>query len=167
MDNYRAWVDFNTRFLLPFLIILISNILICYKLYEGMKFRQTIASDNPESDKTKSVTILLVVTSIAFFILVTPFQVLFIMYKMAPFSKKYVTRATANTYIPWAVALGMHYLNNSINFLLYCLAGRSFRHQMVAAFRSTCICLKRKGKEGSDGSLTSKNTSMSTISQQI
>ncbi len=167
MDNYRAWVDFNTRFLLPFLIILISNILICYKLYKGMKVRKTLASDNTESDKTKSVTILLVVTSIAFFILVTPFQVLFILYKITPFSKKYVTRATANTYIPWAVSIGMHYSNNSINFLLYCLAGRSFRHQMAGAFRSTCTCLKRRGKEGSDGGFSSKATSMSTISRQI
>ncbi len=164
MDNYRAWVDFNTRFLLPFLIILISNILICYKLYEGMRVRQTLASDNTESDKTKSVTILLVVTSIAFFILVTPFQVLFILYKITPFSKKYVTWVTANTYIPWAVSIGMHYLNNSINFLLYCLAGKSFRQQMVLAFRSTCTCLKRGSEKGSYGGFPSKATSMSTIS---
>jgi hypothetical protein len=121
----RPWIAAVCVSLLPFTILLVCNILIIVQLMNAQRMR---AAAQSSSEKGFRQTIVMCL-SISFVFLFTtlPSIVLVIgrpYWKPSddPVPRYDVTKAIINQ---------MAYINHSINFWLYCLTGRAFRHELL------------------------------------
>ncbi len=126
----RPWIAFSLVSLVPFLVILVCNVFIIRALLEVKRLRheQAIMSQN---DKTLvQMTTMCLSASFCFLICVAPSIIILI---GKPYWKdKYwydIAKAINNQLV---------YVNHSINFFLYCMTGRRFRHQLVRVCRCCC-----------------------------
>lgn len=167
----RPWVAFVTISVLPFLIILVSNILIIRTLLRA-RYRQkhTVLSSSrmtmrqhsggsklvggTRSGKFTQTTLMCLSASLAFLVCVTPSIVLTVgrfRWSEPPHRKAY--------YMSRAVTHQLACLNHAVNFFLYCLSGQRFRSELIAMLQ----CKESDAKfarEGSRYTLTSTSTSI-------
>lgn len=123
--------------LLTFLLLLIGNIMIIIFLRNAQKSRQTLAaSTNRESNATQLhyVTIMLLSVSFSFLILNLPYLLYSLCipymvnwYENGADNEKY----TIDKFIWYELSITLTYVNNSINFLIYCIGGRRFRQEFL------------------------------------
>ena len=123
------WIDSILTSFIPFLVILTGNILIISKIYSAKRKRDKISqtSDTNNSTRLTSTTTILIFVSICFLLLTLPSCIFFIGSGHGAFSKKN-NHDVAKLMLAYASENMLFYLNNSINFFLYCLSGSKFRH---------------------------------------
>ena len=148
------WLDTCVSSVLPFLIILGANFWIITIINRQRASRKTMTHSDPSnkasSSADTSITAMLVTVSLSFVILTCP---LFIF-------RTYFTFVARNTaYLKAVYHLGHHichkvwYMNNAVNFYLYCITGRRFRSDLMEMFKS--------GNGGGQSKISTSN-SMST-----
>ncbi len=128
--HVRPWIVFSLVTLIPFVVILVCNVFIIRALL-GMKRlrrKQTITS---HKDKTlPQMAALCLSASFCFLICVAPSIIMLIGKPYWRDSYWYgITKAINNQLV---------YVNHSVNFFLYCMTGRRFRHQLVRV--CPCCC---------------------------
>ena len=123
----RPWIAFSVVSVAPFLVVLISNVVIVRVLI-GYHDRQqmNIIMSNAERN-FRQTTFMCLAVSVAFFVCVTPNFALLIgrPYWAAAVSDRSALNVTD------AVNNILLYANHSINFFLYCLTGKVFRKELV------------------------------------
>ncbi len=118
----------------PAIIMLLCSVGIIAKLAKYMAKRQEMISGENVGSKVSSTTIMLVVNAIAFSLLTLPES----MYHLFPVtsdligfeknkSHDYYLHAFVTTFLSFLVTI-----NHSMNFLLYCISGRTFRNEFLA-----------------------------------
>ena len=128
------WVD---AFLLsygPFLCILIFNTLIINRLLKAHFERKRHLTPNAQSSdgaKMTAMTFTLLTLTFTFLILMTPISV-YLTGQYLWWRQNH--QRNADFEIFWAVANLLSYLNNAINFILYCVSGAKFRRELVNIF---------------------------------
>ena len=142
-DNFlveiQPWIHFSLSFALPFVTIFISNCLIIQCLY--VRFRKRRESKHilatHGQNMELSVTVMLVVVCIVFFVCTAPSMLFDIIYSN-------VQNYTDPTYWLWsAVLYTLTNVNAICKFYLYFLSGQQFRNQ-VKTFFSNCKWCTRK-----------------------
>ena len=126
----RPWIAFCVVSVAPLVVVLVSNAVII-RVLVGYHDRQrmNIIMSNAERH-FRQTTFMCLAVSVAFFVCVTPNFALLI---GRPYWEEAVAdRSVLN--VTDAVNNLLLYLNHSINFFLYCLAGRVFRKEFVAMF---------------------------------
>ena len=116
------WIDITLANILPFLIMLSSAAAIICKLLQR--------KHNMEKKKFSSMTITLLTVNSVFFITTSPICIVLIIFPIrmqgdttpGEFHLYVVIRAICNL---------LYFVNNAINFLLYCLSGRRFRRELL------------------------------------
>ncbi|XP_045215468.2 lysophosphatidic acid receptor 6-like [Mercenaria mercenaria] len=139
------WIDFCAFCLIPFTVIVIGNALILFKVINSQRkvksrIVPTAGSGNRQqttsshSSKQSSMTAMLFTLNIVFLISTSPISVYNICY---PF---WTANASEHDYAQlalwWAVVNMLMYVNNSLNFILYCLSGSKFRLEVKRIFHS-------------------------------
>ena len=131
----RPWIAFTLVTAVPFTVICICNASIIRTLLQARKLHK---QQNIRTNKQKTyyqMTIMCLGASCAFVALVTPSIVLLI-------GKPYWT-SKENRNIAYDIAKAINnqlvYVNHSINFFLYCMTGKRFRHELLR------LCCKRIG----------------------
>lgn len=138
-DAYRqffgkvwTWIDLCKYSLVPFALLSTGNICIIYKLLaSGRKVKTQVAPTTSQTqassgnERTSNMTILLVCLNFVFIISTAPVCIYFI---GEPYwIPKDVPRDIQLQDPWWAFVNMLMYINNSANFILYCLTGSRFR----------------------------------------
>ena len=127
---FRAWpwLDMAVASVIPFIVILVSNVIIIIRVV----FKNRV---NKMSAKMTSVTAMLICVSFTFLVLTLPICIYFvIMYgNIDRHSDADIDIDNAN--IIHAAFSILFYMNNSINFILYCVSGPRFRRELLALLR--------------------------------
>ena len=135
------WVDFSAYCFIPFLVIVIGNCLIIFKVLKSQ--RRTTSrhipsiqmSDNIPAHRTgrkqSSMTAMLMTLNTVFLFTTSPVSIYSIGY---PYWHTGSQKATALMELWWAIVNMLMYINNSLNFLLYCLSGSMFRKEAKRIF---------------------------------
>ncbi|XP_062605076.1 G-protein coupled estrogen receptor 1-like [Saccostrea cucullata] len=124
------WLSLTLGFIVPFAIMVIANsfIIRCiYLSHKRLAYHQSNDSKNTNSTKKlSSVTSMLLALNFTFMVLTLPIMIFLIVepYHVAN------EEITANMYLTWAIVNICDYTEHSLSFILYCLAGSTFRREL-------------------------------------
>lgn len=141
-DNTTKWFDAIVRCLIPFCLMLIGDICITYNIWKSNKMRQDMISEEKSKEdeaELKSLTYMLLAASFTYLFLNLPY-IIFIMFAKYTnhFYKTFDEQISAN-HLWYILSVCFMYLNNSVNFLLYCIGGKTFKKEFLVM----CGCYKR------------------------
>lgn len=132
-DYIWPWVDYTKFCILPFTFLLSGNILIACKVI--IRKRRIQSKINPTRGGGANrrtcyfspMNITLFILNSVFLICNTPISIYLIGYPH--WSKNADSQKSATLELVWSVCNILMYLNNTINFFLYCLSGTNFRRE--------------------------------------
>ncbi|XP_064639029.1 FMRFamide receptor-like [Lineus longissimus] len=138
------WFDLLSYSCLPFLAIAFCNWSILYKVIRGQikrnKLQNPGGNKNGHSRQLTSMTYMLTTVSIMFILLTLPASIFFIIQDHV----EIITwQQNVELRLIYAITNLLGYVNNTINFLLYCVSGTQFRREV---FRM--ICGMRRAEHG-------------------
>ena len=172
LDHYQymvqPWIDIFMHFLIPFLILVITNSLLVKKLVqmrkrplrkfsggetvENNRFRESIRSstgtstqgDGKQEEPAKrskqeiQMTILSVLVCVIFLICVSPSLVVYVTLRTS------IDLNDPEIYLHWEAAFSitslLPYTNCAVNFMLYCVTGQKFRREFFKMVSSLAHC---------------------------
>ena len=124
-------VDFPIGFCIPFLTILISNVIIIIKVRSSRTFREASAQSGSSFRRKRAerrLTVMLLLVSFVFLVCVSPRRII----KAYNVASRW-NRSFKKVNMPIVPLL--FYVNNGINFLLYMVSGPDFRKEFLRLFR--------------------------------
>ncbi|XP_064635845.1 FMRFamide receptor-like [Lineus longissimus] len=133
----RPWIGITFYALIPMGVIFCCNITIIWKLRKMSKIRQTNSKTPGDSGgkiKPNSMTAMLLAISLMFMFMVTPAIGIYV---AANFWAK-DEHSTAKLIMAFAITDILVGINHSTNFILYVIAGRRFRRELLLM----CACRK-------------------------
>ena len=135
LENDPAfWVDAFFRCTIPFLLMLIGDICIIHNIKKCNKFRQYIISKGNDKVKDKeviSLTTLLLAASLTYILLTLPY-IIHILFSHYTFQLYETEDEFYSSHHLWFICTKcLMYINNSVNFLLYCIGGTTFREEFL------------------------------------
>ena len=143
-DGYRmffrrdwVWVDMMMAVFLPFACLLVTNTVLVRKVGQSLReARDTLAEGRSDpfasrDKKLSSMTLTLIVTSVAFLLLTSPIVVYTIWYGTLAYEALNDVRLRATIHLASNAGLLLWYTNLGINFYLYCLTGARYRAEFV------------------------------------
>jgi hypothetical protein len=139
------WIDFCAFCFIPFTVIVIGNALILFKVIKSQRKVQSrvvpsVQSGNrpvissKHAGKQSSMTAMLFTLNVVFLVSTSPVSIYNIGYPY--WSENASEHKFAQLDFWWAIVNMLMYMNNSLNFLLYCLSGTKFRLEVVRIFCS-------------------------------
>ncbi|XP_067667131.1 probable G-protein coupled receptor 139 [Haliotis asinina] len=143
-----AWMNLILYSFLPFVVLLLFNILIIINL---LKHRQVLTSTMTKDDQQmrsshRKLAITLLSVSFAWIVTTMP-STLFLVFKPRPVSVSHA----AQQQLVRVICYSLMYVNHAINFGLYCITGNRFRHEL-----NRLLC--RKPTSSPRATLTFKNS---------
>lgn len=161
--DIRPWLDYVITFLAA-LIIIVCNIVIIVAVNRSGRLQKHVANvkDSESGSKVRQMIPMLVTTSLCFLVLALPLQIVTIIYPTNPNDATTASAGTAK--LLWSFGLLTSYMNNGVNFYVYCVSGRLFRKELKDMFhcRSTSARDKYKSTSQASGS-KAQITSVSTV----
>ena len=133
--NFKIWpwIDSFLASYCPFAIMLVFNILIIIRLTQSHWYRtQGLRTRSHSNAKMTSMTAMLLVVTLTFFMLTTPATVYFI--GQRTWWKEEKPKYPERFEVFWAATNILMYLNSAINFPLYCISGPKFRRELAEMF---------------------------------
>ena len=131
ISNVWPWIDFCLFSLMPFAIILTSNVaIVCRLLWSRYARRRHLRATHDV--KMTSMTAILITVSIVFFVTTAPISIFLILSAMLHQDADIYQQAFMS--LIWAVLNMILYTNNAVNFLLYCFSGPRFRRELKVMF---------------------------------
>ena len=146
------WIDLTIYSLLPFFIMMTCNITIIYTVFRSQR---SITRDG--GNKMTAMTVTLLIVTFVFFLLTAPFVIYSCtadyLYNYAP---------QINYLLFYFIASFLRYVNNSVNFPLYCMSGRAFRRELKRLFH--CNKVSEMDRSYINGTkITHLNVSMTSL----
>ena len=131
------WIDLAKFCIGPFLLLLIGNSLIVIKIVWNRKklssrVGPTLEAVSSAQKKSSSATALLFTLNAVYFITATPISVYLIQFD--GWADPTDFQGVATDRLLWVLCNVLMYANNTFNFVLYCLSGRRFRHEVKRLF---------------------------------
>jgi len=141
MTNFYAniwpWIDLVIASLLPFILILIGNISIISRLVHAKK-AHSMTSQNRKS-RLGGTTSMLLSVSFMFILSTSPICILIALHNIFDPFQSGEPLVIARWSLGWSTVSLLSYVNNAINFWLYCVSGQKFRQQLALM-----ICYKQE-----------------------
>lgn len=138
-DNVWPWIDATVYSFLPFILLLVVNILIILVHRRAIAVRKTtvrVHRSNERGTKFKLSTMLITVTMTFLFLSAPNVVLICIRHKYFNFSVKIDDLRDVAVYRLVAMVTNFClYLNHAINFFLYCISGEKFRRELVNLFK--------------------------------
>ena len=116
-----TWIDASTQVILPFMIMVICNVNIIYKVL--LNKSKTNGKNLKRLRKIKGMCVMIVSVSVIFFVLEAP-VLIFICFGIDQSEWDY-------TDLVWTIINLMMYTNHVINFFSYCMTGTKFRRELL------------------------------------
>lgn len=138
-DNYWPWIDLCKFSLIPFVVLATGNAFIISRVVSSRRrVKRAVApaetnSASPSTQKNNSLSTLLLTLNTVFIICTLPICVYF---GGQPYWIPLdIPRQIQQKDPWWAFVNILLYLNNSVNFVLYCLTGSRFRSYVKSLFK--------------------------------
>ena len=132
MYDFRSWSDMVISCLLPFVVILVGNVIIVVKLTLHTKRKTKLKL--PKNNASKSVTIMLVLASFTFLLTSLPINIIILAYDLLFPDWETDDLMYAWSDIFFCVASILTFANHAVNFVLYFISGPTFRHAFYRVF---------------------------------
>ena len=136
VNEVWPWVDAFIYSFLPFLVIMMLNVLIIRQVVKARRSRSHLAEmrsyeqRRPSHEGSTRLTVMLLTISFAFLLTTLPMNITNI---TAYFWRQY--RGDLHEVSKYTLARTitemLMYINHSMNFFLYCATGQKFRHQLI------------------------------------
>ncbi len=120
--NIFTWIDASAQVILPFIIMVICNVNIIYKVL--LTKSKTNGKNSKRLRKIKGMCIMIISVSIIFFVLEMP-VLIFLCVMQGKFEN------TLTIDMLWTIVNLMMYTNHVINFFSYCMTGTKFRRELL------------------------------------
>ena len=156
--DFQIWFVLLFLSVLPFIILIICNCLIIYKLRQANELRQSMNS-SATSEESNSMTAMLLSISVLFLVTQTPHFVTTLIETYMNYDN-YTMEYIVSYYIIEAVTKLLTYVNNVANFFCYCISGKQFRNELALILNIKCWQKARIPKE--DRSLDTVSTAVET-----
>lgn len=127
------WVDFIAFSMLPFVVLVTSNIAILLRMLYSHYLRRTSLHTHGNTVKMTSMTAILITVTFSFFVTTAPISIYLIM--TDTLREDSTSAADRKLRVVWVVFNLLTYTNNTFNFLLYCVSGSRFRRELINMFR--------------------------------
>ena len=154
---YSQWVMLTIMSVIPFIMLIISNILIIYKVL-FYSFRRRNMSTEIKSNDSQSMTAMLVGISVLFLVTQVPAVVISIIKRNLSTAKHNKEYLYVFLVIDTIFRL-FKWTNHAVNFFCYCVSGKRFREELVAM-----VTEKFRRKRQCDESDISKSSTMTPSS---
>lgn len=129
------WFDLGLTSLMPLLFLIVGNAVIAHELILHKKERGQICTNLYH---TKSITKLLLLLSLIFAITTLPARLTICLVPQTSVKWK-----NNEFRLWWTVANFITYTNNSINFILYCTFGKTFRSEFKSMVKQLSTSIKK------------------------
>lgn len=146
--NVHPWLDFCLNCFIPLIIFIICNSCIAVRVLLRWRNMQKIADSkatkhaNRESsaatnrnDNDSRLTIMLFTVTVVFLLTTAPMRVLIILFELL-YQQNLTSKQYALIYLLFRVSEILMYVNNSVNFFLYCVTGSKFRKELQKMLRN-------------------------------
>ena len=139
-ENVFVYIDFTILSAVPFIIMLISNILLT-RILKKIQVQRSVMMHDIIFRRTQQVSVkmtwMLLITSIYFVITTAPISIYFIVdtYYRSQFNE----REKAKLDLAWTIVYLFQFSNYSVNFFLYTACNRRFKQE----FKAIICCGKR------------------------
>ena len=124
------WIEACTHTYVPFVLMLLCNILIINRLVQ-VRLRRRKTGSIMTNDRIASMTAMLLTATFTFLVLTTPSTLIhsgqFLWWKE--------DANDPNFYLIFAIAQHIAYLNSAINFFLYFVTSSQFRKELITLFK--------------------------------
>ena len=135
---YFAWIDTSVYFILPSIVIIVTNIMTVKAAIKSTKqasHLMNVESVRNRNRNNRQMIVMAVTVSLTFFFLTLPGGIYFII-RPYLFSDPDLFDAANHAigYLCTTIAFNLAYVNFAINFFLYVISGRQFREDFKAAF---------------------------------
>ena len=137
-DIYFAWVDTLFYFILPTIIIVVTNILTVREVIKANKLARhamNVPAIRNRIRNERQVIFMAIAVSVAFLVLTSPIGILVII-RSYVFTDSEVFYSTSDTEFVMTIFWNLASINFAINFVLYFVSGKRFRENLSAA----CFC---------------------------
>ena len=125
------WIDLTIYSLLPFLIMMSCAVVIIITVYRRQRmFSRRGSINDTRGSQVKTLTVTLLIVVFVFLLLTSPFVI------YATTLRSLYGKVNVDFTLFFFVASCLRYVNNSVNFVLYCISGTSFRIELMALFRN-------------------------------
>ncbi len=131
------WLDLTLLWLIPFCVIVISNAIIWLRMWQKSRTSTLRSHTGRASLRQRSLTLMLLALGMAFLCTTSPISIYLI---VDPFWEKESQTEKDISYTMFVVFNNLQYVNNAINFLLYCASGSKFRHALGSMCSSVRPC---------------------------
>ena len=145
-SRVHSWFSFVLNAIIPFTLLIYMNFIIVKTVRNSRKMFRTDHINTGMDSRQKSIksaenqlTIMLLLVTTLFFILLCPAYVRFI-YLL--FAKRDTPYEYANSMILYQVTYKLYTSNSGINFFLYCISGTKFRNDLKELL--CCFDTRRK-----------------------
>ena len=149
----QIWFVLLFLSVLPFLILIICNCLIIYKLRQARALRLSMNSA-ATSEESNSMTAMLLSISVLFLVTQTPHFITTIIDTYMNYY--YVTEYIASYYLIETATKLLTYVSNVANFFCYCISGKQFRNELALILNIKCW--KKEGLPKEDRSMDTVST---------
>ncbi len=127
MKSVIPWLIICTYSLFPFLFLFIFNTIIIVHLFRSQRRRLSMhTTETSSGPNLTGMTSILITISVTFLVLTSPRCMFWVFYSMF---KRYIVDLQKVSYVLSAT-------NHSINFILYCITGTTFRTEL----KTLCTC---------------------------
>ncbi len=133
----------HSRLLSPAIVIICNLIIIIYLKKHATQVAPLNATANATANNDKRITILLIVVSLCFAILILPSGIYML---LIPFLYDDYSEAFAPDNPAYHTILDCTLLNHSINYFLYILASKTFRKEAKVVFKSILNVIVRNNQ---------------------
>ncbi|XP_074650264.1 neuropeptides capa receptor-like [Tubulanus polymorphus] len=153
---FKFWgtIDICISTLIPFFFILFCNVSIIVKVrMSSRKTKSRTTNESSSDSKITNMTAMLLTINFMFLITSLPFT----LYMLVWSEIKIENHAIAQDILAQTSVSALNYVNNAVNFLLYCVSGPRFREQFMAmiGYRSSRV---NPVIESTDGSTIERST---------
>ena len=168
---YRSvWVlvDVVVAVLLPFLCLLVTNTVLVRRVGQSLReARETLAEGRSDQfasrdKKLSSMTLTLIITSVAFFLLASPPSVYNIWEMTSGYSAADDVRQRATSELAASAVMLMLFINFAINFYLYCLTGARYRAEFFRLFGCCAAATRPQVTPSKSTAVTAVDTGTAT-----
>lgn len=136
------WIDMAFSSLLPFILLIINNSLLMWKVASSVRDVMTlthsaghVAAVSQRKKMSTSINLTLICLSAMFLLLTSPVLVYLILENFLPDAIGTNPELWAKMELAWAVTNNLWYANSTVNFYVYLLSGSKFRQRVVQ-----CLC---------------------------
>ena len=164
IDSAWPWIDMALLFLIPFVIIVLGNVLIIIRVKLSQRLRKRSCSDisrrRSSVGRVFFLSAVLITLNVVFLICVSPVVIYTIgqytWWNLTDYSTLTDLELATNNLL-WIIVNLLNYVSYAINFLLYILCGSKFREELVQL-----ICGFRAGRQIDDD--TVRRNTISSLS---